>query len=66
MGGCGCGGRSKARSFGRDATAQAPAQVVTEYEIVIKGKAERFPTLLEARRYRNENGGTLRTVSVRT
>jgi hypothetical protein len=39
------------------------AVTVTKYEVVIQGKAQRFDTLLEARRYRNDNGGTLRTVA---
>lgn len=61
--GCGCGGgRAKARGLGQPAPARAAT--VTKYEVVVQGKAQRFDTLLEARRHRNDNGGTLRTVSV--
>lgn len=63
--GCGCGGRAKARSLGTPTgtARQAQPATVTKYEVVVAGSATRFDTLLEARRYRNERGGTLRTVT---
>ena len=62
--GCGCGGgRAKARGLGTPTAREAQPATVTKYEVVVRGDARRFDTLLEARRYRNEQGGTLRTVT---
>lgn len=60
--GCGCGGRAKVRSLGGSTAREAQPPTVTKYEVVVRGETRRFDTLLEARRYRNERGGTLRTV----